>query len=522
MTRSWISRLTTRSQGSPEIRGAFAALQHAITRTAVGAAGTSLRLGSVTRELRRIDENLEEMLRSAGSLNEDTVRIATASSDSHEAAREMRQVAGEATVLGAQGSAATAELDAGMRTTIRQIDRLFEGVQAVLHASRVIDEIARQTQLLSVNASIEAARAGDQGRGFAVVAREVGVLAETTAQRTREIKALLDTITSELAPTRKALARSGEQVRAVAEQAQSSAAAMSRVDALANDVLTHIGSIHEAVEQQRTGVAEVFEKLRSVTDACHAIGDEAQAMTGSTFALSELTEETFVHFATVDTGSVFHRALALGRELAAGAGRILERAIEERRVSLADVLDFDYREIRGGDIRSLAHLFDVSRVPPSGFDPPKYHTRYDAAVDVALMESMDAIREREPALIFALVIDLNAYGPIHNREYCKDWTGMRDKDLVGNRIKRFFTDQRVLVRGARVGLPQAAALPDRATREGFVAAGCRLEESSGDRDRFLVQTYARDTGAIVTALTVPIFVQGQRWGAALLGWNVDQ
>jgi methyl-accepting chemotaxis protein len=189
---------------------------------------------------------------------------------------------------------------------------------------------------------------------------------------------------------------------------------------------------------------------------------------------------------------------------------------------MADLLAFDYREIRGEEIGSLAHLFDVSRVPREGFDPPKYHTRYDAAVDAPLMEAMDAIRERERALIFALVIDLNSYGPIHNREYCKDWTGIREKDLVGNRIKRFFTDQRVLVRGARVGLDHADRLPERATREGFAAAGCNLRERPGDRDRFLVQTYARDTGAIVTVLTVPIFVDGHRWGAALLGWNVDQ
>jgi methyl-accepting chemotaxis protein len=298
--------------------------------------------------------------------------------------------------------------------------------------------------------------------------------------------------------------------------------AMQRLDTLANDVLEHIGAIHAAVDKQRSGVADMFQGVRSTAQGCRAIGDETEAMTGSTFALSELTEETFLHFAVLDTGSVFHRALALGRELASQSGALLERVVDEGRASLADVLAFDYREIRGEDIRSLAHLFDVARVPREGFDPPKYHTRYDAVVDVPLMAAMDAIKAREPALIFALAIDLNSYGPIHNREYCKDWTGIREKDLVGNRIKRFFTDQHVLVRGARVGLGQAAKLPDRATREEFLAAGCDLTERPGDRERFLVQTYARDTGAIVTAITVPIFVKGERWGAALLGWNVDQ
>ncbi|HET6263738.1 MAG TPA: hypothetical protein VFD95_02695, partial [Usitatibacter sp.] len=136
-------------------------------------------------------------------------------------------------------------------------------------------------------------------------------------------------------------------------------------------------------------------------------------------------------------------------------------------------------------------------------------------------KAMDEIKAREPALLFALVIDLNSYGPIHNREYCKDWTGVHSQDLVGNRIKRFFTDQRVLVRGARVGLQQAATLPDRASRDDFARAGCDLGETREAAAQFLVQTYARDTGAIVTVLTAPIFVKERRWGAVLLGWNAD-
>jgi methyl-accepting chemotaxis protein len=281
-------------------------------------------------------------------------------------------------------------------------------------------------------------------------------------------------------------------------------------------------SIASAVEQQGQGVEGVFEKLGAVTEACQAIERDAEAMTAATFALSEMTEDTFQHFVHVDTGTVFHRTLELARELQRRSARIFEQAVDSGQCSLEDVLAFDYTEIRGAAIRSLSPLFDVSRVPQEGFQPPKYRTRYDAVVDVALQAAMDEIKAREPALIFALLIDLNSYGPIHNREYCKDWTGVPDKDLVGNRIKRFFTDQRVLVRGARVGLGQAgSALANRVQRQEFERAGCPLRETPAAKDDFLVQTYARDTGAIVTVLTAPVFVKGQRWGAVLLGWNAD-
>ncbi len=509
------------STESAGVRAMLTALQDAITRTAVGAARTSIRLGSITGQIRRTNGALTEMLGTAGGLNDDIQRVAGSSQHTREAAREMQQVTASGRELSEAGSSSARELQSQMGATVERIDRLFESVQAVLQVSKIIDDIARQTQLLSVNASIEAARAGEQGRGFAVVAKEVGSLAENTAKRTREIKALMETITGDLGPAREAVGKSQGLVESTATHARAVGKGMERLTTLAADVATHMQSIAGAVETQREGIEELFAKLKAATESAGAISDDAQALTDSTFALSELTEETFRHFGKVDTGTVFHRVLDLGRELARRSTAAFEAAIDARRCSLDDVLALEYHEIRGADIRSLAHLFDVSRVPQEGFQPPKYHTRYDAIVDVDLQRVMDEIKAREPALIFALVIDLNSYGPIHNREYCKDWTGVASQDLVGNRIKRFFTDQRVLVRGARVGLAQTARLPDRASRDDFSRSGCDLGETPAAAAQFLVQTYARDTGAIVTVLTAPIFVKGRRWGAVLLGWNSD-
>jgi methyl-accepting chemotaxis protein len=503
------------------MRPVFQALEAAIIRAAIGAARTSMRLSSISAQIRRGNEALEGMSRRAGSLNEDIQKVAAAARQTQGAARQMRMVTSEGLEMGDASVAASQQLQTQMALTRERIDRLLENVNAVMQVSRVIDDIAQQTQLLSVNASIEAARAGDQGRGFAVVAREVGQLAEGTARRTREIKALLDRITGELAPTREAVGRSAELVDDSAARADALGAAMKRMDALAVDIAQHMESIAASVEQQRGGLETTFRQLREATSSTEAISGDAEAMAAATFQLSELTESTFTQLARVDTGSVFHRALALGRELATRAESLFESAVDSGRCTLEDVLATEYREIKGRDIGTLAHLFDVCRVPASGFTPPKYHTRYDAAIDVPLQDVLDEIKGREKALIFALVIDLNAYGPIHNREYCKDWTGDAAADLAGNRVKRFFTDQRVLVRGARVGLPQAGRLPDRAKRADFAQAGCVLSERPGDRDTFLVQTYARDTGAIVTALTAPVFVKGQRWGAVLLGWSSD-
>ena len=515
----WLSRI---AHGSSSMRAILVSLQDAITRAAVGAARTSTRLGSVSAQIKRSNAALDEMVDTAGRLNEDIKRIAASSKHTREAAREMNEVTAEGRTLSVQGTQSSGQLQAQMQQTVERIDRLVRGVQSITHVSKVIEDIARQTRLLSFNAAIEAARAGEQGRGFAVVAAEVRRLSDHTAQNTQEIKTLLRSIADDLGPAREAVEKSQSLVETTAAHAHSLGGAMERLTGLAKDVAGHMQSIAAAVEQQEQGVEGLFEKLRAVTEACQAIERDAGAMTAATFALSEVTEDTFRHFVHVDTGTVFHRTLGLARELQRRSARVFEQAIDAGRCSLDDVLEFDYQEIRGPAVRSLSHLFDVSRVPPEGFQPPKYRTRYDAVVDLPLQQVMDEIKAREPALIFALLIDLNSYGPIHNREYCKDWTGVPEKDLVGNRIKRFFTDQRVLVRGARVGLGAAgAALAERAQRRDFERAGCPLRETPGAGADFLVQTYARDTGAIVTVLTAPVFVKGQRWGAVLLGWNAD-
>lgn len=518
-TDRWWRRVLRKGASHGGVAAMLMALQDAVTRAAVGAARTSMRLGSITGQIDRTNQALADMLRTAGALNEDVQRVAASSRHTDAASREMKAIANEGRQLGDRGRESATQLQKQMGAMVARIDRLFADLQSVSKLSGVIEGIAQQTQLLGFNASIEAARAGEHGHGFAVVAREVGSLAENTSRHTREITSLLDRITRDLAPAREEVARSVGLVGETADHAARLGGTLERITALADDVASHMQSIAEAVGQEKDSLQDVFERLRAATDSAKTIAEDAQVLTRASFALSEITEETFRHFEQVDTGSVFHRALGLARELGARSGAIFEDAIRQERCTLDDVLALEYREIRGDEIRSLAHLFDVSRVPPQGFTPAKYHTRYDAAVDVALQRAMEDVRAREPKLIFALVIDLNAYGPMHNKEYCKDWTGIPEKDLVGNRIKRFFTDQRVLVRGARVGLPGARDLPDRVTRPELRAVAS-LEQSPEVRDAFLVQTYARDTGAVVTVITTPIHVMGQRWGATLLGWTV--
>ena len=130
-------------------------------------------------------------------------------------------------------------------------------------------------------------------------------------------------------------------------------------------------------------------------------------------------------------------------------------------------------------------------------------------------------RAAEPKLTFALPFDLNAWAPAHNSVYSQDITGDPAKDLVGNRTKRFFLESGALTRASRMEL--GVDLPGEIlTRAQISAAGAQLREPARGHRSFLVQTYARDTGAVLTTLSVPLYVHGQRFGCVCLGWDPER
>lgn len=507
--------------GSTQLTQDLIVLEKVINRSAAGAARTSIRVQSLARDIDQVLTNTRSIQATLEGLGGNISQAAEAAEEGADSTRRMADLTHQGRKESDEAVATVRQLQQQTQITSERLESLMGHILKVNEVSLVIGEIADRTGMLSLNAAIEAAHAGAAGRGFAVVAEEVRKLADRTSRQTQEIGDLLEAIRKDLDPAREAMDRSLGLANDTRSQIEAVEQRLGGIADLAESTAGHVSSIAQTATYEHNAARTLLEASGRLLESTGALKSGAEAVAQEAFSTSSLTEEGYRSLAAYSTGTIFHRALGLARKLTITCSKILEAPVLDGRLSKADLLALDYREIQGADIRSLSRLFNVLRVPIEGFSPPKYHTAYDALVDQPLQEAFDQVMEQETRLIFALILDLNSYGPTHNRRFMQDWTGEPDKDLAGNRVKRFFTDNRVLVRGARHGLGEAAeALPDRAGRGAFQGAADLAESASLPGD-FLVQTYARDTGAILTVLNVPLYVCGERYGSTLLGWPTE-
>jgi len=364
----------------------------------------------------------------------------------------------------------TENISVKINSNKEHIMKLSESSSKISEIIDVINEIADQTSLLSLNAAIEAARAGEHGRGFAVVADEIRKLSENTLNATNEISNLIKTVQNDVSTVIGANKQVGELVVQNKEIVEQSISAFLDVTNHINQANNMINNIASAVEEQSKLISDINQRTQIITNHLKNASASVDQISVNTAEFAKKAENGFKMLEKVNSGHYLDKIYEIAQIGKEKIEAVFKDALKKGIVNSSDLWDRNY-------------------IPIPNTKPQKYETRFTQFIKDYIQPIEDELLANDPNFSTVVLVDNNGYLPAHNSKYDKPLTGDYQTDLKGNRSKRLLNDP--------ISLASA-----RSTQPVYV------------------QIYPRDTGEIMYRLSVPIMFEGKHWGALRIGFYI--
>jgi twitching motility protein PilJ len=274
-----------------ELRSLVGNVQNTATRvaqtTAVVESTSTELLAASTEQLREIRETGQSVLDMAGRINEVSGQ-----------AQESAQVARQSLSAAESGLEAVQNAIGGMNAirdqiqdTSKRIKRLGESSQEIGEITELISDITEQTNVLALNAAIQAASAGEAGRGFSVVAEEVQRLAERSAEATKQISALVKAIQTDTQDAVAAMERSTQGVVEGAKLSDSAGTALVQIDSVSRRLAELIQEISASTAREADSANVVASNIQHIFAVTEQTGEGTRSTVQQVRDLSRVAEE---------------------------------------------------------------------------------------------------------------------------------------------------------------------------------------------------------------------------------------
>jgi methyl-accepting chemotaxis protein len=265
-----------------------------ITEAVQATASASTQISSSAEELAAgAQEQSSQTSEIATAMEEITSTILETSNHTNLAAQAVKK----SSKIAEEGKSVVQETVDGMEriaevvgSAAETVNRLGEDSKKIGEIINVINDIADQTNLLALNAAIEAARAGEQGRGFAVVADEVRKLAERTTTATKEIADMIQRLQQGTNETVESIEQGVEEVNKGKEIASKAGSSMEQIEESSINAMDLITQVATASEEQSATAEEISRSIESINNVAHESAVGVEQIARATEDLSRLTE----------------------------------------------------------------------------------------------------------------------------------------------------------------------------------------------------------------------------------------
>ncbi|EIL91105.1 MULTISPECIES: methyl-accepting chemotaxis protein [Rhodanobacter] len=298
--------LTVKTTVSEDITGAIAdsvnyaidelrSLVTTINETSEQVSSSAQETQTTARHLANAAEQQAQQISSATSaINQIVTSMDTVSRDSAESA----DVAERSVKIASHGAEVVRETISGMdsirdqiQETSKRIKRLGESSQEIGSIVELINDIAEQTNILALNAAIQAASAGEAGRGFAVVADEVQRLAERSTSATKRIETLVQTIQSDTNEAVNSMEQTTAEVVAGARLAEDAGSALGDIERVSHDLSALIQNISTAAREQSAAATDVSVSMNAIQEITSQTSQGASQTADSIGTLAQLASD---------------------------------------------------------------------------------------------------------------------------------------------------------------------------------------------------------------------------------------